>query len=69
LVAPVGQDFWLRDARVWSRDRSCFIPDARTAVAVDLPQNLLFLAVGTHISPNLMFQTLANLGARDGIST
>jgi len=62
-----GEDFWLRDGRVWSGDRSCFIPDARTAVAVDLPRKLLFLAVGTHISPNLMFQTLANLGARDGI--
>jgi hypothetical protein len=36
-------------------------------VAVDLPRNLLFLAVGTHISPRLMFQTLANLGARDGM--
>jgi Phosphodiester glycosidase len=27
----------------------------------------LFLAVGTHISPNIMFQTLADLGARDGM--
>jgi hypothetical protein len=62
-----GQNFWLRDGKVWSGDRSCFIPDARTAVAVDLPRKLLFLAVGTHISPNLMFQTLANLGARDGM--
>ena len=42
-------------------------PDARTAVAVDLPRKLLFLAVGTHISPSLIFQTLANLGARDGM--
>jgi hypothetical protein len=62
-----GQNFWLRDGKVWSGDRSCFIPDARTAVAVDLPRKLLFLAVGTHISPNLMFQILANLGARDGM--
>ena len=62
-----GQDVWLRDGRVWSGDRICFIPDGRTAVAVDLPRKLLFLAVGTHISPNLMFQTLANLGARDGM--
>jgi hypothetical protein len=38
-----------------------------TAVAVDLPRKLLFLAVGTHVSPNLMFHTLANRGARDGI--
>jgi len=62
-----GQDFWLQDGRVWSGNGSCFIPDARTAVAVDMPRKLLFLAVGTHISPYLMFQTLANLGARDGI--
>jgi hypothetical protein len=38
-----------------------------TAVAVDLPRKLLFLAVGTHISPRLMFQTLADLGAKDGM--
>jgi hypothetical protein len=62
-----GQDFWLRDGRVWSGDRRCHIPDARTAVAVDLPRRLLFLAVGTHISPTLMFETLANLGAKDGM--
>jgi hypothetical protein len=62
-----GEDFWLRDGEVWSGDRRCFIADGRTAVAVDLPRKLLFLAVGTHISPNLMFQTLADLGARDGM--
>jgi len=62
-----GQDFWLQDGKVWSGDRRCYIPDARTAVAVDLRRTLLFLAVGTHISPNLMFQTLADLGARDGM--
>jgi len=62
-----GQDLWLRDGRVWSGDRRCYIPDARTAVAVDLPRKLLFLAVGTYISPNLIFQTLAELGARDGM--
>jgi hypothetical protein len=62
-----GQDLWLRDGRVWSGDRRCYIPDARTAVAVDLPRKLLFLAVGTHLSPNVMFQTLADLGARDGM--
>src|SRR5262249_6204865 len=61
-----GQDFWLQDGKVWSGDRRCYIPDARTAVAVDLPRKLLFLAVGTHLSPNIMFQTLADLGARDG---
>ena len=62
-----GEDFWLRDSRVWSGDRRCHVPDGRTAVAVDLPRKLLFLAVGTHISPTLMFQTLADLGARDGM--
>jgi hypothetical protein len=62
-----GQDLWLRDGKVWSGDRRCYIPDARTAVAVDLPRKLLFLAVGTHLSPNIMFQTLADLGARDGM--
>jgi len=63
-----GQDLCLRDGgRVWSGDRRCYIPDARTAVAVDLPRKLLFLAVGTYISPNLIFQTLAELGARDGM--
>jgi Phosphodiester glycosidase len=62
-----GQDLWLRDGRVWSGDRRCYIPDARTAVAVDLPRKLLFLAVGTHLSPNIMFQTLADLGAKDGM--
>jgi hypothetical protein len=61
-----GEDFWLRDGRVWPGDYRSHIADGRTAVAVDLPHKLLFLAVGTHISPNLMFQTLANLGARDG---
>ena len=52
---------------VESGDRRCYIPDAQTAVAVDLPRKLLFLAVGTHLSPNIMFQTLADLGAKDGM--
>jgi hypothetical protein len=62
-----GEDSWLRDGRVWSGHPRCHIPDARTAVAVDLPRKLLFLAVGTHISPTLMYQTLADLGAKDGM--
>jgi len=62
-----GQDFWLQDGHVWSGDRRCFTVDAHTAVGVDLPRKLLFLAVGTHLSPNIMFQTLADLGARDGM--
>jgi len=62
-----GEDFWLQDGRVWPGDYRGHIPDGRTAVAVNLPRKLLFLAVGTHISPTLMFQTLADLGARDGM--
>ena len=62
-----GQDLWLRDGRVWCCDSRSRSPDARTAVAVDLPRKILFLAVGTHISPRLMFQTLADLGAMDGM--
>jgi hypothetical protein len=62
-----GEDFWLRDGKVWPGDYRSHIPDGRTAVAVDLPRKLLFLAVGTHISPTLMFQTLADLGAKDGM--
>jgi hypothetical protein len=62
-----GQVLWLRDGRVGSGDGGSRSPDARTAVAVDLPRKLLFLAVGTHISARLMFQTLADLGAKDGM--
>ena len=62
-----GEDSWLRDGRVSSDQPRSHIPDARTAVAIDVPRKLLFLAVGTHISPTLMYQTLADLGARDGM--
>jgi hypothetical protein len=62
-----GEDFWLRDGRVWPGDYRSHIPDGRTAVAVDLPRKLLFLAVGNHISPTLMFETLADIGAKDGM--
>jgi phosphodiester glycosidase len=62
-----GEDFWLRDGRVWPGDYRSHIPDGRTAVAVDLPRKLLYLAVGTHLSPTVIFQTLADLGARDGM--
>jgi hypothetical protein len=62
-----GEDFWLRDGRVWPGDYRSHVPDGRTAVAVDVSHKLLFLAVGTHISPNLMFQTLVDLGASDGM--
>jgi Phosphodiester glycosidase len=41
-------------------------PDALSAVAVDRPRKLLFLAVGQHLSPRLLLQRLADLGAKDG---
>lgn len=60
-----GQDFWLRNGSVWSG--SSREPDSRTAVGVDLLHRILFLAVGTHISPRLIFEKLAALGAKDGM--
>jgi hypothetical protein len=62
-----GQDFYLRDGRVLPGDDRSLNLIGRTAVAVDLRRKLLFFAVGTHISGSLIFQTLANLGARDGM--
>jgi hypothetical protein len=60
-----GQGVGLRDGNVWpGMSRR---PDSRTAIAIDRPHKLLFLAVGTHISPRLMLQTLAELGAKDGL--
>jgi hypothetical protein len=60
-----GQAVWLQDGKVWlDSDRS---PDSRTAVAVDRQRKLLFLAVGEYISPRLMLQKLADLGAKDGM--
>jgi hypothetical protein len=41
-------------------------PDARTAIAIDPQRRLLFLAVGESISSRLLFQKLANVGAKDG---
>ena len=41
-------------------------PDSRTAVAIDEERKLLFLAVGENISPRLMLQKLADLGAKRG---
>jgi hypothetical protein len=60
-----GQGVWLWDGKVWpdSGDK----PDSRTAVGIDPLHKLLFLAIGTHISPHLMLRTLANLGAKDGM--
>ena len=62
-----GQDFWLRNGNVNVWSGSTYEPDSRTAVAVDLPRKILFLAVGTNISPRLMFEKLADLGAKDGM--
>jgi hypothetical protein len=58
-----GEDFWLRDGGIWPEDYRSGVPDGRTAVAINLPRKLLFLAVGTHISPTLIFQTRADLGS------
>jgi Phosphodiester glycosidase len=59
------QAVWLHEGRVWSGpDRH---PDARTAVAIDAGRKLLFLAVAQWIPPRLMLETLANLGAREGM--
>jgi hypothetical protein len=60
-----GQGVWLQDGKVWpGSSRS---PDSRTVVAVDRQRKLLFLAVGEHISPRLILQKLADLGAKDGM--
>jgi hypothetical protein len=60
-----GQGVWLWGGKVWpGSSRS---PDARTAVAIDRERGLLFLAVGVNISPRLMLQKLADLGAKDGM--
>ena len=42
-------------------------PDSRTAVAIDRARRLLFVAVGKYISPRLILQKLADLGAQDGM--
>jgi len=60
-----GQAVWLHDGKVWPGGSRA--PDARTAVAIDRERKLLFLAVAENISPRLMLQKLAQLGAKDGI--
>jgi hypothetical protein len=60
-----GQRVGLQDGRV--RPGMSRSPDSRTAVAIDRERKLLFLAVGEHISPRLILQKLADLGARDGM--
>jgi Phosphodiester glycosidase len=60
-----GQGVWLRDGTVWPGSNRA--PDSRTAVAIDRQRKLLFLAVGEYISPRLLLQELADLGAKDGM--
>ena len=60
-----GQALWLRAGQVWPGSERK--PDARTAVAVDEERKILFLAVGESISPRLMLQKLADLGAKEGM--
>jgi hypothetical protein len=60
-----GQGVHLHDGRVWTgADRT---PNSRTAVAIDSERKLLFLAVGEYVSPRRLLETLANLGAKDGM--
>jgi hypothetical protein len=56
---------WLRNGEVWSGSHRTV--DSRTAVAIDPRLKLLFLAVANRISPHLILQKLANLGAKDGM--
>jgi hypothetical protein len=60
-----GQAVWLFNGEIWPG--SARGPDARTAVAIDGPRKLLFLAIGENISPRRMLQELADLGAKDGM--
>jgi Phosphodiester glycosidase len=60
-----GQGVGLRDGVVGAG--SSRSPDSRTGVAIDGPRKVLFLAVGQKISPRLMLQKLADLGAKDGM--
>jgi hypothetical protein len=60
-----GQGVWLRDGQVWpGSDKSL---DSRTAVAIDGPNKLLYLAIAEYISPRRLLQELADRGAKDGM--
>jgi len=50
-------------------DKGCGCGTARfgPVAAIDGPRKLLFLAVGENISPRLMLEELAGLGAKDGM--
>jgi hypothetical protein len=60
-----GQRVGLWDGKVGPH--SSGHPDSRTAVAIDRARRLLFLAVGENISPRLILQKLAGLGASEGM--
>src|SRR5215468_10149014 len=60
-----GQGVGLWDGKVGPH--SSGRPDSRTAVAIDRAPRLLYLAVGEYISPRLIMQKLAELGAKDGM--
>jgi Phosphodiester glycosidase len=69
-----GQSVWLRDGKVPDVDGddptwpgSFHRPNSQTAVAIDQQRKILFLATGAKISPRLMFQKLADLGAKNGM--
>jgi len=60
-----GQAVGLRDGKLSPFNGR--VPDARTAVAIDRQQKLLFLAVGEYVSPRRLLQKLGELGAQDGM--
>jgi Phosphodiester glycosidase len=60
-----GQAVWLRAGKV--RPGADRRPDARTAVAIDVYRKVLYLAVAEKISPRLLLEKLAGLGAKDGM--
>jgi hypothetical protein len=60
-----GEAFRLHDREGWWRRGHT--PDSRTAVAINERRQLLFLAVGEWISPQLFLTTLADLGADEGV--
>jgi hypothetical protein len=60
-----GEGVELRDGKVWPG--ASRTPDSRTAMAIDQRRKLLFLAVGKYVSPHLILQKLADLGAEDGM--
>jgi len=60
-----GQGVALREGKV--SPGSSRAPDSRTAVAIDQRRKLLFFAVGEYISPRLLLEALAELGAKEGM--